>query len=142
MASNHTEHYQLNQWSLDDPVQMEDFNADNRKVEQALTALENNRLRLAMGSYTGTGTYGEANPITITFPFKPKLFFSYGGVLGDIFVLAHPEITKYVAPNSSSIDYTLHFSWTDNSITWYNKEDSYGHLNTKNKTYHYFALGV
>lgn len=29
--------------------------------------------RFASGSYVGTGTYGEANPISIPVPFKPKL---------------------------------------------------------------------
>ncbi|MBO5728184.1 MAG: hypothetical protein J6Q14_07760 [Oscillospiraceae bacterium] len=142
MASNHTEHYQLNQWSLDDPVQMEDFNADNRKVEQALTALENNRLRLATGSYTGTGTYGEANPVTLTFPFKPKLFFSFQGDLSDLFVLVHSGNTQYVAPDRSSSDYTMYFSWTNNSISWYNKHNAFSQLNTKDKEYHYLAIGI
>ena len=142
MASNHTEHYQLNQWSLDDPVQMEDFNQDNQKVEQALAALEKNQLRLAMGSYTGTGAHGASNKNTLTFPFKPKLFFSHGGELSDMFVLVHSSISKYVAPDCPSSDYTLFFSWGDNSISWYNKQSAYMQLNTEGKEYHYLAIGV
>lgn len=34
-----TEHYQLNQWELDDRIQMEDFNHDNQNIDTALTAL-------------------------------------------------------------------------------------------------------
>ena len=34
-----TEHYQLNQWELDDRIQMADFNSDNQKVEAALHGL-------------------------------------------------------------------------------------------------------
>lgn len=33
---NKTEKYQLNQWELTDRIQMEDFNADNAKIEAAL----------------------------------------------------------------------------------------------------------
>lgn len=33
-----TEHYQLNQWELDDRIQMEDFNHDNQNIEAALAA--------------------------------------------------------------------------------------------------------
>lgn len=33
---NKTEKYQLNQWELTDRIQMEDFNADNAKIDAAL----------------------------------------------------------------------------------------------------------
>lgn len=35
-----TEQYQLNQWELSDRVRMEDFNADNTKLEAALAGLQ------------------------------------------------------------------------------------------------------
>ena len=40
MATNQTEHYKLNQWELNDCVVMEEFNADNVKIEQALLDLK------------------------------------------------------------------------------------------------------
>ena len=36
MPSNQTPNYNLNQWSKDDRVLMEDFNADNAKIDAAL----------------------------------------------------------------------------------------------------------
>ena len=38
MASNHTTNYQLNQWAKPDRVMMDDFNADNAKIDAALAA--------------------------------------------------------------------------------------------------------
>ena len=38
MASNHTAAFGLNQWAATDPVLREDFNADNQKIEEALSA--------------------------------------------------------------------------------------------------------
>jgi len=38
MSTNKTEHYQLNQWVKSDQVLMDDFNADNRKIDGALKA--------------------------------------------------------------------------------------------------------
>ena len=38
---NQTNNYQLNQWEKSDRIQMEDFNADNAKVDSALTELSN-----------------------------------------------------------------------------------------------------
>ena len=38
MASNHTAQFGLSQWAATDPVRREDFNEDNRKIEEALAA--------------------------------------------------------------------------------------------------------
>lgn len=34
----HTKHYHLSQWSMGDRIQMQDFNADNAKIDAALKA--------------------------------------------------------------------------------------------------------
>lgn len=141
MASGQTERYQLNQWSLDDPIQMEEFNADNRKLEQALTELDSSCLRIAFGSYTGTGEYGKDNAITLTFPFRPRLFYCFRGGLGDMFTLVHSGMTGYVAPDLSSGDYSISLTWTDNSVSWYNGRSAYAQLNEKDKVYHYMVIG-
>ena len=39
MASNHTEHFSLNQWLPDDQVHRTDFNEDNAKLDAALNDL-------------------------------------------------------------------------------------------------------
>ena len=39
----YTEHYQLNQWDAADRVLREDFNADNRKLDAALTDIKMQR---------------------------------------------------------------------------------------------------
>lgn len=39
MASNHTEHFSLNQWLPDDQVKRTDFNEDNAKIDSALKDL-------------------------------------------------------------------------------------------------------
>ena len=38
------------------------------------TWVQDNNLLLYTGQYTGTGTYGASNPVSIQFPFEPKLF--------------------------------------------------------------------
>ena len=146
MASGHTEHYQLNQWSLDDPVQMEEFNEDNRKVEQALTWLMNNRVRLVTGSYTGTGEYGPEHPTTLTFDFTPKLLFMYGNSphvtsRSSQFTLADPSITTYLEPHAGNDNSTLHLIWTENSVSWYNERDSGYQYNATGVEYHYVVIG-
>ena len=79
-----TSHYQLNQWDKEDRILMEDFNADNLKLDTALAAVASaaaskaeqsaltagiaqlqaeiaaNSTKFITGSYTGTGTDGES----------------------------------------------------------------------------------
>lgn len=62
MASNQTKNYGLNQWERTDKVVMEDFNADNEKVDAALKALAERAETISrsippivFGSYVGNG---------------------------------------------------------------------------------------
>ena len=52
-STNKTENYELNQWVKTDPVLMDDFNADNEKIDRAIKAVESNIPRIAYGSYVG-----------------------------------------------------------------------------------------
>ena len=86
MNLNYTKHYQLNQWDAVDRVLREDFNADNRlldeKIQQHIQSqlhlTEQQRERLEnpgylIGSYTGDGTtkrtISVAQPIGFGFVF-------------------------------------------------------------------------
>lgn len=117
------------------------------------------------GSYEGTGTYGEANPSTLTFPFTPKLIVFYGPLRdGDASARTASFIVLCgVGTYSWSRDglntYTRgNFSVNDNTASWYttNLEMSYdpeteaktdptyipyGQMNGAGKTYHYVAFG-
>ena len=61
-----TTNYQLNQWEKTDHIMMDDFNADNQKIDAALKACS---CRLYTASYVGTGEDAR----TWTFPAKPAL---------------------------------------------------------------------
>ena len=82
MASNQTSNFQLSQWEANDEVLRADFNADNLKIETALTAMkavtdvaftpENSPV--AVGTYTGNGLWDEADHTTqeINLGFYPQ----------------------------------------------------------------------
>ena len=55
MPSNQTSNYQLSQWERDDKIQMEDFNADNAKIDAALKAEADARTALA-GTVSSQGS--------------------------------------------------------------------------------------
>ena len=94
MASQQTPNYKLSRWAGTDRILMEDFNADNEKIEAALAA---HAARLAgvgnckieYGTYIGDGTYGQAHQQTLTFRRQAA-----AGILN---LLLHARILHYDA---------------------------------------------
>ena len=72
MPTNHTPHYNLSQWERDDRILMDDFNADNAKIDTALKALagtldRKGNCQLYVTSYAGNGLTGPANARSLSF---------------------------------------------------------------------------
>ena len=75
-----TANYQLNQWGENDYVKRADFNADNQKIDAAIKANADaiagaGNCVIETGTYTGTGLYGESNPVTLAFQHTPQIVF-------------------------------------------------------------------
>ena len=105
-------------------------------------------VKIATGSYTGTGTYGKANSITLNFDFTPKLvivalsnrseFMRTMLVMVDGATVA-PAIEFSAQYNS---DYYSIITWGGNSVSWYcNTSDAQYMLNVSGYVYNYFAIG-
>ena len=72
MASSQTEHYGLSQWESSDVVRREDFNADNRKLDEALhTLASGGGIQIVFGSYAGN----DATTRTISLGVTPKAVY-------------------------------------------------------------------
>lgn len=67
--------------------------------------------QIFVGSYTGTGTYGSANPNEVTIPFKPQIVFVSNGSVGTTIPMIRPlEKVKSSA--------ALTVAWTDDGVSW------------------------
>lgn len=95
------------------------------------------------GSYVGTGTSGSANPNTLTFAYKPRLFIviSSAGYFAQtgagLFVGWQYGQTGGYQGNT--------FTPTDNTLSWYstsNTDRAAKQMNTSGTTYYYLAIGV
>ena len=159
MASNHTEHFSLNQWQADDQVKRTDFNEDNAKIDAALNdlsgglaekattaALETVSKKLAAmpclvtGTYTGDGTDSRL----ISLGFQPKALL----VMTDEGYSARPYTDDYYGglalPGKPVCLKTVY--GTDYILTvesqgfrvYYNKS-KYVFSNQKEFNYHYLA---
>ena len=140
-----TTNYQLNQWAKSDRILMDDFNADNQKLDAALAGLP----KIAVGTYTGTGTYGYGKGVTITFPFVPKLVLitkENGETQGHRAILLHGCTS---ATTNGYISYSIGgVAWNDSekSVSFYgaggaNSNAANAGMNAANAKYLWFAIG-
>lgn len=159
MASNHTEHFSLNQWQADDQVKRTDFNEDNAKIDAALNdlsgglaekattaALETVSKKLAAmpclvtGTYTGDGTDSRL----ISLGFQPKALL----VMIEEGYSARPYTDDYYGglalpgkPVCLQTSYGTNYILTIESKgfrVYYNR-DKYVFSNQKDTNYHYLA---
>ena len=162
----HTQNYQLSRWEKDDRIMMEDFNADNEKIDAALAAKADaedvtalgetvaavaaglgsggSNCRIICGSYIGTGTYGAASPTSLTTGFAPVLVI----VQDTEHVGYDPAILirgMTVGRNNLGKS-TLAVSWRDDGVSWYTTNTSANlpatiQMNTADQTFYYAAIG-
>ena len=102
-------------------------------------------VKIATGSYTGTGTYGKANPNTLTFGFEPKMVFigaerQYSADCAFVF----NGQTTFSRTKSGGGGDSADCSFSGNTFTWYSTSSSWGsaaQMNSANVEYLYFAIG-
>lgn len=102
-------------------------------------------VKIATGSYVGTGTYGISNKNTLTFPFEPKVvFIGYGDTeavtIRGSFCFVRGAYTAGSTVSSSS-SYTVLLEWDGNTVSWYSGTNQGVQLNATGKTYYYVAIG-
>lgn len=103
------------------------------------------------GSYVGTGTYGQSNPNTLTFPFEPKVVFIgdatsspsnlYYGTYIPLIQGVKTAISQIVTNGGKDI---LYVSWDGNTVSYYSNGGTdfvKSQLNATGVTYNYVAIG-
>lgn len=107
-------------------------------------------VQIETGSYVGTGTYGQANPNSLTFGFEPKLVFisgdhkpAYAGGLFICFDLTddYAVTNGYGYKYFGSADPHNYAKKVGNTLSWYYRDSYSDQLNNPNYTYNYLAIG-
>ena len=137
MATNQTTNYQLNQWEPTDQVLRTDFNADNTKLDAALTVLakdvnekasqavldtltqtvaghtallaQKGNCQVYTTAYTGTGTVSR----TFSFPKQPLLVIIGGP---SIYLVAVRGITALLSTENGESN-NLTGTWSGTALT-------------------------
>ena len=106
------------------------------------------KARIATGSYTGTGTYGENNPNSLTFEFVPR-FFTVGSLetISDGSGYVHSVGRGYIMliiNGGLALGYNLSSNYCKldgNTISWYAYDNADDQFNSSGKKFGYIAIG-
>ena len=129
-----------------DEFTMAGFNGEisdiNSGVDNEITSALSGFARIEMGSYVGTGTYGESNPNTLTFGFAPKVIFIYTNNSSEVAILLKDQtIARNNQQGTSSAQLLRGITWTGNTVSWYSSDSADQQRNEASKQYTYIAIG-
>lgn len=100
-----------------------------------------------IGSYVGTGAYGEANPNSLTFDFRPIVVYISSGGNEGMFLININNCVSYVGITTHTIGYLVNCIFNENSVSWYSTDTdnatraAISQGNLTGSTYTYFAIG-
>ena len=99
-----------------------------------------------MGSYTGTGTYGQNNAVSIACDFYPVLLVVASATRANSSNRPHFFLRPRTVANSpyagTSEPVAIKVTWADDGISWYVTSGKETHqLNTGGTVYYYTVLG-
>lgn len=137
----------VSQFQLTDLFNMTNFNSKitdtNTYIETLVEEAKQSGVKIATGSYVGTGTYGAYNPCSLTFDFAPRFVVVLGFNLAykaTLFVYNCTQSSPYNA--SDTTDNKITVEWQQNTIVWSNTYSSASYqLNSSGTTYYYIAIG-
>lgn len=116
----------------------------------ALTDVEADGVKIEVGSYVGTGTYGASNPNNLTFGFEPKVVIVHANKVNDfaqyclIWVYGNKYATNSQHASTSSLTKETYVacSLSEKALSWHTTATSATcQLNESGKTYNYVAIG-
>jgi hypothetical protein len=123
-----------------------------------LAELLGQAVKMEMGSYVGTGTYGVSNPNSLTFEFPPKFVWIYGYVdtegagrllapTASYHTWMHPPLLStsysknaFFGDISKTLNYYGKRSEDGKTIYWYLEASAIAQFNSGNRVYLYLAF--
>lgn len=119
---------------------------EGQSLAQVKQWVQDNGLLLYTGQYTGTGTYGESSPVSITFPFEPSIFFTpismnFAETNNSSVILTEILNTSYRYVSFGGFSTITAKKTSDNrTISWFSSS-AYNQLNTSGQVYYFAAIG-
>jgi hypothetical protein len=116
----------------------------------ALTDVEADGVKIEVGSYVGTGTYGSGNKNSLTFGFEPKVVIVHSDKVTDfgqyvliwVFGSTYATNGRSAATSSATKETYVVCSFSGTTLSWHTAgTSSIYQLNNSGTTYNYVAIG-
>lgn len=129
----------INKQSARTPASSDLVSSNNGKISIANLLSYVKGQSIATGSYTGTGTYGQSNPCSLTFNFQPKIVV----VTADSTTADFGVFIRYCSMMgaASSVSRFNSVSWGTTSVSWYGQYGEHYQLNESGIYYYWTAIG-
>lgn len=155
MPTNHTTNYQLSQWVKSDQIRMEDFNADNARIDAAIKAETDARMaqsaaltaalaklgncQIETFTYVGNGDAGYERPNRINFTARPVLVLVVSPISLAVVDGAGDVLATVNNYNSGAAFCGSDLAWEGNQLLLYSSVVAAA-ANVKGTTYRVFAF--
>lgn len=100
-------------------------------IQESDAELARADVTFAVGSYTGTGTYGSSNPNSLTFDFVPKVVFivpdgshSNGGMILLYGATKFGGFGTFYTTSGTVSAGQCNITWNGTTVSWYNPASS------------------
>ncbi len=153
----YTANYQLPQWAEDDRIMMGDFNKAMADIDRGLAGVAQDgaaalaqavgsggqNCRIAWGTYSGKGKYGENNSNSLEFGFSPVLVMV--GCANHYNKAAWPTImirgVGAACADTSTAMSDMSVQWQNAGVKWWNNYSEENQNNSAGTAYYYIAVG-
>lgn len=100
------------------------------------------KVRIVTGSYVGTGTFGQSNPNSLTFPFPPSVVIVWGlnRIMGAGTTTSSASFVGFVSDVDTPFGYYEIVSFDSNALSWYSTVSANSQFNVSGETYNYVAF--
>lgn len=109
----------------EDPATPNDALNTLTQAVEAVATVAAGKCSMETSTYTGTGTYGSANPTTLTFPEKPTLLFVFS-ISGKGFMLMvtdkTPTTVNTIVFYNGGTWSSVNLSWQGSTLRFYNTQ--------------------
>lgn len=98
-------------------------------------------VRIEVGSYVGTGTYGSSNPNSLTFGFNPKLVIIAPPSFRNCFTWVHGTDKVGTSLDGDGPGYGCYTSLSGKTLSYYADKSQSSQMNSNGLIYNYIAIG-